>query len=97
MSGLGKSITEYAGDERDFKDFHGAEIRIFQVSEPSKQIYHESRGSSHITTPTIRSYQDGIRIGCSFLTTKALEQIYQWHRDFLETPDSKTHQIGNYA
>lgn len=41
----------------------------------------------------IRSYSNGIKVGCTFLTTEALEKLYKWHSEFLKHKTEKTHQI----
>ena len=47
------------------------------------------------TIPTIRSYDDGIKIGCTFLSTTALYQIFNWHSKYLEPVEKiGLHQKG---
>ena len=48
-----------------------------------------------VTYPTVRSYADGVVVGCSFVTTEALERIYSWHKGFLGREESRTHQSGD--
>jgi hypothetical protein len=48
-----------------------------------------------VTYPTVRSYPDGIKVGCSFITNEAIERLYKWHKDFLGREESRTHQSGD--
>ena len=48
-----------------------------------------------MTYPTVRSYPDGIKVGCSFITNEAIERLYKWHKDFLGREESRTHQSGD--
>jgi hypothetical protein len=71
--------------------FHGGNIRIY---ESAIGIKHENRLSGKQSLPTIRSYADGVKVGCSFLTTDALQKIYSWHQDFLRDHKDRTWQFG---
>jgi hypothetical protein len=42
----------------------------------------------------IRSYRDGIRIGCTFVSNDALREIWEMHSGFLNSQESVTHQAG---
>lgn len=72
---------------KDNEDFHGCDVLIGGLA----TITHRTPGHYH-TLPTIRSHRDGIKVGCSFITTEALERIYQLHKAFTDQTDSKTHQ-----
>lgn len=75
----------------DSADFHGCEIRLPLVK---GKIHHETKNTLRI--PTVRSYPDGVKVGCTFLTTDALETLYAWHLAFLLDKHSRTHQQGDY-
>ena len=45
-----------------------------------------------VTYPTIRSYPDGLKVGCTFVTNEALKQLYEWHQQFLGGQTEKTWQ-----
>lgn len=67
---------------------HGCDILI--------SCYHGSCKISHTTcnsrtTPKIRSHKDGMRIGCTFVSNDALEEIYKLHKKF-QTQESMDHQ-----
>ena len=76
---------------------HGAQVRIGEESrsawEGGARVYHETWGSK--TYPTVRSYRDGIRIGCTFVTNEAFRKIWDWHKEFLDGECTKTHQEGD--
>jgi hypothetical protein len=74
-------------------DFHGCNFLISRQSQSDGDILHTDWNEKS-TMPTIRSYHDGIKVGCSFLTSGALESLYLWHRNFLEEHGEKTHQRG---
>ena len=48
--------------------------------------------STEVSYPTIRSYGDGIKVGCTFVTSEALKQIHEWHQSFLRGETEKTWQ-----
>jgi hypothetical protein len=77
--------TAFAG--ASFNDFHGCDILLHGTS----TVYHESR-IGNTTTPTIRSYKDGLKVGCTFINNNTLELLYKWHKDFILCGDTKTHQ-----
>jgi len=72
------------------KDFHGCEIRLEKSDAHGDALRHLVKGAA--TWPTVRSYPDGLKVGCTFLTSAALELIYRWHEDFLVTNNTRTHQ-----
>lgn len=61
-----------------------------QISTFAGKVLHELRGLE--SYPTIRSYSDGLKVGCTFVTNAALEKIYAWHKEFLGREESRTHQ-----
>ena len=71
------------------KPRHGCEIEIARRQGDS--ISHLN--GIHVIYPTVRSYSDGVKIGCTFITNEALELIYKWHKDFTESENSKIHQL----
>ena len=80
----------YEGRSDDSRN-HGAEVRISLSADSLARVLH-SRGCFD-SVPTIRSYREGIRIGCTFVTSEALRKIWDWHQDF-SAATSKTHQQG---
>ena len=68
--------------------YHGAQILI---SEQDGKIWHESASTS-VNKPLVRSYKEGLRVGCNFITNDAIELIYKLHKSFLSDQDSRTHQ-----
>jgi hypothetical protein len=71
------------------KPRHGASIEISKRN--SDHLYHLDRNGS-ATHPLIRSYSDGIRIGCTFVTNEALKKIHSMHQRYLSKEDYVTHQ-----
>ena len=73
---------------------HGARVKIGVESRPAweggARVYHETWDGK--TFPIVRSYKDGVRVGCTFVSTEALEKIRAWHQEFLLSPDAMTHQ-----
>ena len=69
--------------------FHGCKILLRR--EPYGAIHHVN-WDDFVSLPTIRSYEDGIKVGCTFLTTDALKALYDWHKEFLGREESRTHQ-----
>jgi len=67
---------------------HGCDIKIHATG---TTIYHVPTVLG-IVAPTVRSYKDGIKIGCTFVTNEAVELIYNLHKSYLDNTDSKTHQ-----
>lgn len=45
-----------------------------------------------ISTPRVSSHKEGIKVGCTFVTNEALEEIYKLHKKFLNVPDVVIHQ-----
>ena len=70
---------EYQGD---IKRFHGATVRIYEG--PYGDIKHENPYYATTIIPAVRSYSDGVKVGCTFVTTQALEKIQKWHKEFLD-------------
>ena len=68
--------------------FHGCN---YLVRESGGTIMHEGWSGGPLKA-TVRSYQDGIKVGCTFITNEAVEQLYKWHTSFIRNPDSKTWQ-----
>lgn len=44
------------------------------------------------STPKVVSHKQGIRVGCTFVTNAALEELYRLHKKFLKIEDTKVHQ-----
>lgn len=66
----------------------GAKIYI---SEAGGKVYHETENTC-VNKPLVRSYKEGLRVGCNFITNDAIELIYKLHKSFLSDQDSRTHQ-----
>ena len=80
------------GNSREWK--HGAKVSIglHQTNYQSNdRLFHETWDAK--TFPVVRSYVDGMRIGCTFISNEALRKIWDWHQDF-SAATSKTHQQG---
>lgn len=73
-----------------YSEFHGASVRL--CVDLCGNISHENQ-SAPPSIPTVRSYSDGIRVGCTFVTTEALAQVQKWHKEFLESK-SGLHQMA---
>jgi hypothetical protein len=74
---------------------HGARVGIVKDSYMNSSrsvISHISGGNRRQVL--VRSYKDGIRVGCTFVTNEALEEIYRLHSEFLKEKDYVTHQEG---
>jgi hypothetical protein len=76
---------------RDFglSDGHGASIVL---TKSGTGVYHNQNGQS--AQVLIRSYKDGMRVGCTFITNEALERIYEYHRRYVSRSDYEQHQAG---
>ena len=85
---MGAGEIREMANRSGFDNFPGCSIRL---SSWSGVIKHENFNSG-LTTPTIRSYPNGIKVGGTFVTNEALEQIYQWQQDFLGGKKEKTWQ-----
>lgn len=70
------------------KPRHGATI---EISDRGYRVLHLDRNGS-VTRPLIRSYSDGIRVGCTFITNEALKKIQGLHQGYLTKEDYVTHQ-----
>lgn len=68
--------------------FHGASIGI----ELDGKIKHISGPSLYVTTPVVRSYRDGIRVGCTFISNEAIKHLHSLHQNFLQGQIELTHQ-----
>lgn len=69
---------------------HGCNIEL-DLNYSLSIIRHIMDG--HVSIPTIRSYSDGVKVGCTFLSTDALNKLHTWHTDFLKSGSEKTHQL----
>jgi len=87
-SGAGGSLEDRC---LDATRLHGCSVRIDTTNWESVCISHES-SSGIVTYPTVRSYPDGIKVGCSFVSTSTLEKIFRWHQEFLSDKGEKTWQ-----
>ena len=72
-------------------DAHGANIVIMKVGD---RIVHETREQT--TKLLIRSYRNGIRIGCTFISDEAFSAICDMHLNY-RTKDYTEHQEGSGA
>lgn len=68
----------------------GCEIELATTAYGIGHYFHNQE-----TKPTIRSYPDGIKVGCTFLTNDVLSWLYKRHTEFLGEGRVKTHQIGD--
>lgn len=83
MSYSGGSTLERECFGLDSVDKHGAN---YAISLSGGIVYHDG------SRTTFRSYKDGVRIGCTFVSSAALAHIAHAHKDFLNNPTSKDHQ-----
>lgn len=83
------------------KPLHGADVQIeAQLDYYTGGPYYKGLGTSirHLdksgvrSTPKVVSHKQGIRVGCTFVTNDALDELYKIHKNFLKTGDSKIHQ-----
>jgi len=91
--GTGRSYVESNASQHQSTDqlnitSHGCSTKIFANG---KTVFHRFNFSSS-DIPIIRSYEDGIKVGCTFITNEAVELIYNLHKSFLDGTNSKTHQ-----
>ena len=65
----------------------------FEISKSSGAIIRHLGITGHENFPSVRSYPDGIKVGCTFITNDAVELLYKWHKEFrYPTPTEKVHQ-----
>ncbi len=87
------ALTGSQGQSPDRPRKYGATVEIF--SGPSGTIFHHLTSGAMTHQPLIRSYKDGVRIGCTFIDSESIEKIYKMHQEYLRSnPDYKTHQEG---
>ena len=64
-----------------------------EISKDSRGDIHHLGVAGHDSLPSVRSYPDGIKVGCTFITNDAVELLYKWHKEFrYPTPTEKVHQ-----
>lgn len=73
----------------DSGQFRGCDVRIFL---DSFGVEHEGRLTGRRHTPCVRSYENGIKVGCTFITNDALRKIAEWQRCFVGNKSEKTWQ-----
>lgn len=73
------------------EEFHGATTKI-DTSVYSAILHKARQGTASL--PVVRSYKDGLRVGCTFITNSAFKRLYELHQSFLSGQDTKTHQEG---
>ncbi len=81
----GSANNSYCGYD---KPRHGCDVEIDYRS--SGRISH-LRGYD-VTYPTVRSYPDGLKVGCTFITTEALKHINERQQAFVKGKTEKTWQ-----
>lgn len=67
---------------------HGCDIYL-QYEKLSDTIRHIRTYDN--TKPKIRSYRDGLKVGCTFIDNETLEHLYKLHKKF-QTQESMDHQ-----
>lgn len=93
MSGPGPTGSNYGSQMQNQQNWdkprHGASV---EISEWGSGAVRHLDNQGVVSTPLIRSYKDGIRVGCTFITTEALKKIHSLHSRFLQKEDGVTHQ-----
>ena len=90
-AGVGYNSYDSRDSVYDSGQFRGCDVRIFL---DSFGIEHEGRLTGRRHMPTVRSYDNGIKVGCTFITNDALEKIADWKQSFVENKRGKTWQSG---
>ena len=72
---------------REYK--HGADTQILL---DGNKIYHRKYGNE--TLPVVRSYPEGLRVGCTFISNEALERLFKFNQEYLNRKDIVEHQSG---
>jgi len=68
---------------------HGCRVRI-GLSQGEIRHYDEKGFEPAL----VRSYAEGMRIGCTFITNEALDTIWECHKSYINRKDEVTHQNG---
>lgn len=93
MSDGGNYSSNQACNQQALRSYqpegHGASI-VLNLS--GCGVYHNQSG--HSQQVLIRSYKDGMRVGCTFITNEALERIIEFHRRYINRTDYEQHQAG---
>lgn len=69
---------------------HGAAVGLIRKH---GIVFHYTGGQSKQVL--IRSYSDGIRVGCTFVSNEALREIWDMHTKYLKHEDFVQHQSGS--
>lgn len=83
---------------KDFGPRHGADVEIditrhtLSFTTESGKIFKHMDKQGRISQPSVRSYKEGVRIGCTFITGEALEKLAELHKKFLTDPGFRIHQ-----
>lgn len=69
---------------------HGAKVTIGYS--PLGFVHYDGCAE---TKPLVRSYRNGVRVGCTFITSEALDEVHRLHRKFISNLNEFTHQQGD--
>ena len=61
---------------------HGCTVELYTKASDIG-VFHYANGQGSYR-PTIRSYRDGVKIGCTFVSNDAFRQIVKWHENQLK-------------
>lgn len=95
---MGYPMCAYQPDIRASLPKHGADVEISitkhkpSFTTESGKLFHHVDKQGKTTQPSVKSYNDGVRIGCTFVTNEALEKLAELHKNFLTNPGFRIHQ-----
>ncbi len=70
---------------------HGAKIEI-HISGGLPLITHRTSVEVYAKTESVKSYPDGMVVGCNFISNEALDTIWGYHQQYIKDKQSLTHQ-----
>ena len=70
---------------------HDAQVAI-TLGGGLKPVCYRSKRDKYKTIANITSYQDGIVVGCTYISNDAVEKIYQYYQDFKNKQEKFKHQ-----
>lgn len=70
---------------------HRARIEI-RISKVSPNVTHRTSTEVYARLENIKSYPDGMLVGCTFISNEALDRIWEYHQQYIKDKQSLTHQ-----
>lgn len=89
-SRAGQSVTSQSTTSAE-NTHYGA---LVEIGIDMKGSISHTRKTESPRTITVRSYDDGMKIGCTFVTNEAFTRLSRWHDEYMKSRAPKTHQQG---